>query len=193
VRKGSSLSSLIGSLELAQFDDKGLDRFDLSRSGYWRSFSAVLVAVPVYLLVLYLLNTTALRYQRLPESYQIALIAYLAKWAVFAVIMLPISHLLGARDHYFSAMTVYNWCNPVARSFFLPAYAASAAGLANIATLQLLIIVSFALAGTYLAYIFRTALQLPFPKVVAIVLLDFFLERIMLAACARLFYGLASG
>ncbi|MEM9880376.1 MAG: hypothetical protein AAF862_13980, partial [Pseudomonadota bacterium] len=112
-----------------------------------------------------------------PQSYEIELIAYMTKWTVFVCLMLPITKLLDAGDRFYRVITVYNWCNPLARAFFLPAYAACAAGLASLDTLKTLIALSYLICGIYLGYVLRVTLKSSYGAVIAILLLDFFLER----------------
>ena len=44
--------ALVGSLRLARGDRGGLDCFDRSLEGFWRSFRAAIIAYPLYLILL---------------------------------------------------------------------------------------------------------------------------------------------
>jgi hypothetical protein len=187
MRPGSSLSSLWGSIELAQFDRSALGRFDLSEVGFWRSFSVVLVLAPLFLLVAYLQNTYMLRHGGSAEPYNIALLVFLLDFAAFNILMAPIAHFLGVGQHYRPAMTVFNWCRPVAFAFFLPVYAAGAAGIAAPGTILFLLSLALTMRSVYLGYILHLALKATLGPILAILLLDFVLGQFIVVVLRKTF------
>lgn len=185
MRPGSSLSSLLGTIELAQFDSEALRRFDLSADGYWRSFSAVLVLVPLFLLGTYLQNTYFIRYGRSAQAYDILMLAFLLDFAAFNILMRPIAGFLDVAENYYASMTVFNWARPVAFAFFLPVYAAGAAGIAAPGTVLFLLSLGLTLRSAYLGYILHLTLKVTLGPILAIILLDFLLGQVFLAALRR--------
>lgn len=186
MRPGSSLSSLWGSIELAQFDRNALDRFDMTMAGFWRSFSVVLVLVPVFLLTMYLQNTYILRIERTPNAYNLLLLSFLVEWVIFIALLAGITRFLKVFDDFPGAMAVYNWCRPVALSFLIPVYAAGASGLAGQELMALLFYIALTLRSIYLGYILHLTLRVGFGAILAIILLDFVLGQVVFAFLKRL-------
>lgn len=182
MRKGSSLSSLWGSIELAQFDKEALNRFDLTMAGFWRSFTVVLVLVPLFLLVMYLQNTYIMRLELKPNPYSLTLLAFLVEWVIFVGLLAIITSFLNVFDKFPGAMAVYNWCRPVAFSFLLPVFAAGASGLANTDVMFLLYYIALTLRSIYLGYILHLTLKVGFGAILAIILLDFVLGQVVFTA-----------
>lgn len=189
MKQGSTLSALIGSFELAQFDAEALKRYDLSANGFWQSFTAVLFLAPLFLLALYLQNTFILRDGRAPEPYDIALLVALLDWIVFTLLMVPISRFLGLGENYFSALTVYNWCRPLAFAFYLPVFAASAAGLAGPGTQFMLLYLSITLRSIYQGYILHLTLKASFGAIFAIIVIDILLGEVIIMTLRKTVLG----
>lgn len=107
--------SFRGSLHLLHSRAEGLRSFDLSEAGFWRSFSAIGLALPAYVV------TVAVERQRLGilGSDQAVLgslwldalvaLAYGASFLALPVAMIGISRRLGLTDRYVAFVTVTNW------------------------------------------------------------------------------------
>ncbi|MEM1022015.1 MAG: hypothetical protein AAGJ09_16140 [Pseudomonadota bacterium] len=187
MKPGSTFGALIGSFELAQFDAEALKRFDLSSAGFWQSFTAVLFLIPIFMLGVYLQNIYFLRQGSTPEPYDIAILVILLDWVLFVLLMRPITGLLGVKENYFGAMTVYNWCRPLAFAFYIPVLAAGAAGLAGSNTLFLLYYLAVTLRSVYQGYILHLTLRLSLWAIFAMIVLDIILGEFIIVVLRQFF------
>ncbi|MEM7569386.1 MAG: hypothetical protein AAF337_06285 [Pseudomonadota bacterium] len=189
MKPGSTLAALVGSFELAQFDADALKRYDLSASGFWQSFTAVLFLVPLFALALYLQNTVTLRANRTPEPYDIALLIALLDWVVFTLLMVPITRILDVRERYFAAMTVYNWCRPLAFAFFIPVFAVAATGMAGGTAQFALFYLSITLRSIFQGYILHLTLKIGFGAIFAIIVIDILLGELIIITLRKTVLG----
>lgn len=119
--------SIHGAWRIARMDPDAPNYFDLSINGFWRSFMAVLVVAPFYLLFLIVNygNQPGLVLPTGPvvstEYYvTIKLITYVLGWLVFPLIMVPISRLLDLSQNYVRYVIVWNWSNVLVMAVILP-------------------------------------------------------------------------
>ncbi len=119
--------SLNGAWRIARMDPNALDYFDLTIEGFWRSFTALLVVAPFYVLFLIVNydNQPGLQLPTGPEvsaEFYVAvkLVAYFLGWMAFPLIMMPISRLLDLSQTYVQFIIVWNWSNVLIMAVILP-------------------------------------------------------------------------
>jgi hypothetical protein len=107
--------SFRGSLDLLHSRTEGLRSFDLSEAGFWRSFSAIGLALPAYVV------TVALERHRLGELDPdhpvfgslwldaLVALAYGASFVALPLAMIGISRRLGLTERYVPFVIVTNW------------------------------------------------------------------------------------
>lgn len=98
--------ALGGALRLMWFDASGLDGFERTPEGFWRSFA---VALPVLPLHLWLTAWPGPADADPGLRLLLALLVYATLWLAFPVAMLTAVDLLGRRDRYFDFMVANNW------------------------------------------------------------------------------------
>ena len=100
-------SSIYGAWRLVLRDADGMRWFNLSVEGFWRSFVAALLILPVALLL-----------ARVPVPGQgsdverdlsIVIGLYLVEWVGRAVLLLALSVVLGRADRYAATVIAWNW------------------------------------------------------------------------------------
>jgi hypothetical protein len=103
--------ALAGSLRLARGDRGGLDCFDRSLDGFWRSFRAAVIIYPLYL-VLLTMRVSIAQWQTAGGYRIVAIetIGYVISWAAFPLVMLSVTRWLGRSHRFFDFMVPYNWC-----------------------------------------------------------------------------------
>jgi len=119
--------SIHGAWRIARMDPDALNYFDLSIDGFWRSFVALLVVAPFYIMFL-ILNHGSQPGLELPtgpvvstEFYvAVKLIAYIIGWLIFPLVMVPISRLLDLSQSYIPYIIVWNWSNVLVMAVILP-------------------------------------------------------------------------
>ncbi len=100
-----------GSLLLARGDRAGLDHFDRSLDGFWRSFRAAAIVYPFFLLLL-VMRVSAAKWDAAGGWFVIAIetIGYVIGWTLFPLAMIGVTRWLGREPRYFDFMVAYNWC-----------------------------------------------------------------------------------
>jgi hypothetical protein len=112
--------SLKGSLRLLQRQPDGIRAFDTSFEGFWRSFAAILLTAPAFIVLLaeQRLNAGLL----VPGSGLLddgALAAreafvFVAPWIAFPLVMIGFARLMGLERRYVGYMVAYNWSGVIA-------------------------------------------------------------------------------
>ncbi len=101
--------ALYGAWRLARFDPNGLDQFGDTAEAFWRSFYAMLIAAPFYVILV------ALRLSELETTngpihiFLVEVIAYVIGWFAYPFIMLYAADLLDRRERYYRYIAAYNW------------------------------------------------------------------------------------
>jgi hypothetical protein len=102
--------AIVGALRLARGDRGGLDCFDRSLDGFWRSFRAAVIGYPLFL-VLLLMRVTVAEWERSGALVVITVetIAYVIAWTAFPLVMLIVTQRIGRAYRFFDFMVPYNW------------------------------------------------------------------------------------
>lgn len=101
--------SVQGAWLLAQGDTRGLDLFDLSIEGFWRSFAAALLVAPAYLLLLVEQYATVGWPQQTLATVVAELVAYGCGWLSFPLAAIFLTRLLGLGARYVPLVVAVNW------------------------------------------------------------------------------------
>lgn len=103
------IAALFGSWRLMRFDAGGMDWFDFSIDGFWRSFFAALPVAPFFALLIYL----DFQHQAGPadagREIFVTVVVYAVGWAIVPLIMILITKLLGTTQGFIPMMVAYNW------------------------------------------------------------------------------------
>jgi hypothetical protein len=163
------------------------DYFDLSVIGFWRSFRAILLVVPAY--VLSALTTWTTLPAEIDGSWFVAAktVSLAIDWVAFAVVLALVADRLHVGPTYSAYIIVRNWASVIATAPF---------GL--VALLYVLGLVGQDVAGTLsLAILFvilrynyliaRRVLQVGVPLAIGIVVADFILSLAIDAGVSGLF------
>lgn len=148
---------LEGATLLARLDRRGMDRFNLSIEGFWRSFSAALVAAPPYLVLL------GERYGRegpgahVGEVMLVEVLSYGAGWIAFPLAAVFLTRLLGLGSRYVALIVAGNWAAVLQVS--LLALTVLVAGFLPEAQRAALALTATVVAVAYQWFVIRTALQ----------------------------------
>lgn len=110
---GEIVHAIHGGLRLARFDRAGLDWFEFSERGFWRSFWAALLSWPLF--AIYVRANWAKAYAReaIDSGFGSALfgqsLSYALAWALFPVVVIPLIKLFGLSGRYVPYIVVRNW------------------------------------------------------------------------------------
>src|SRR5258708_28492809 len=155
--------ALAGTLRLARGDPGGLDCFDWSVGGFWRSFRAAILCYPLYLILFtfpVVLGDTPVVEVDAGRFYAVESIHFVMSWVAFPLIVLPIADFFGRGDRFLIFVTAYNWCQaPQTMVFAVVAVLGGAGILSGKAMLSVDLILGIG-ALVYEWYIARVALAI---------------------------------
>ena len=166
------LRALYGAYRLARFDAGGLAYFDATPGGFWKSFFAAVIVLPLYLLLL------AVRLQGdLPEGtparfLAIELIAYVIGWVIYPLVMATVARLIDRERHYVRYIVAYNWASVWQNILYLPVAILSVAGLLADGAAGFIALAALVAVLVYAWFVARIALALPGLHAVPLVALD---------------------
>lgn len=177
ITRAEIVAGLYGAWRLAQFQPDGLRWLDGSLEGARRSFWVALLALPGAIPLMALRFTI---YTPRVDEMQVALveiIAYAIGWTAFPVV----GHLaarVADRSRYFTRLVAaYNWCCLFQVGVLLVAAPISHGGILPDGFGQLLGLVVQVGLLAYLAFVIRTALDVPWGAAIGLALVEFFLGQ----------------
>ena len=170
------LTALYGTYRLARLDASGMDYFDATPDGFWRSFFAAVLVAPFYFLLL------SLRFsgmaETLPFSRFMAIesIAYVIAWVAFPLLMASLIKNMDREAHYIRFIVAYNWAAVLQNALYLPIAILATSGLLANDPANALGLMALSLILFYTWFITRTALDISAGMAAGIVGLDFLLS-----------------
>jgi hypothetical protein len=165
--------ALVGALRLARGDRGGLQCFDRSLDGFWRSFRAAVIAYPLYL-VLLALRVTLAEWERSGGFVIVTVetIAYVISWVAFPLIMLAVTQRLGRAHRYFDFMVAYNWSQVPQSALFVLVGLETESGVLGASPAQAIEVAAGIAVLVYEWFIARVALDVAAPAAILVVLVD---------------------
>lgn len=164
--------ALQGAIRLAKLDGSGLNFFDRTLDGFWKSFFAAAMVAPLLIAVTYMTEPPT------PDSVswlKIAVVeasAYATRWLAYPVLMLHLTELLGRRSRYFDFMVPYNWVNvPQTMLWAMVSLVTTIGVLPNMMS-QGLWLVAFVSIIVYQWFVAKVGLMVPGNIAAMLVLLD---------------------
>ena len=165
--------SLFGAWRLARFDPGGMNYFDLSIRGFWRSFGAAAVVLPVYIYFV------AVNFDGTDASAAwfviVKALAYGAAWAVFPIVMVGLARVLNLTGNYVPFIIASNWASVLQVLLFIPVNTLAAFGGLESTSGALLYLLTMAIVLFYQWFVTRTALQTTRAIAGGLVAVDLFL------------------
>jgi hypothetical protein len=165
--------ALVGALRLARGDRGGLQCFDRSLDGFWRSFRAAVIAYPLYL-VLLAMRVTLAEWERSGGFVIVTVetIAYVISWVAFPLIMLAVTQRLGRAQRYFDFMVAYNWSQVPQSALFVLVGLETESGVLGAVPAQAIEVAAGVAVLVYEWFIARVALDVTAPAAILVVLVD---------------------
>ncbi len=169
-------TALYGAYRLARLDPDGMKYFDDSPHGFWHSFAAAVVVLPLFI------GTMLTRWINLPDTVNgwryvsIELIAYVIAWTAFPVIMVLVVRAMDREQFYIRGIVAYNWAAVLQNLVYMPVAILSLSGVAGIEPLALIILF---LVMFYTWFVIKTALQLSPLLAWSIVALDLIISMVL--------------
>ena len=157
---------LFGAWRLAHLDPSGLQYFDRTEHGFWRSFWAAAVVAPGYVLIVLLRLSDA---ETIDDPLRIVLvetISYVINWTAYPLVAWYIVAALDRGERYFGYLCAYNWATALLICLYVPVVAIGGFEMLPKAITMLVGYIVTCAALFYHYFIARTALDIePIPAI----------------------------
>ena len=164
-----------GLWRLLQFDASGLDYFDRSVAGFWRSFRVALLIAPVYALLI----PRQLDMIKPTVGWQhvilIQILTYIVAWLLYPTVAYELCRRIDREAEYPGYIAVYNWSTIILVSASLLVWLPTFAGITAPETSDALGFLIYHLFYVYLWFLARTALKIEPLGAVGLILVDYVL------------------
>jgi hypothetical protein len=166
--------------------------FDTSFTGFWRSFLAVILVLPIYLL--YVGAERRMILEGLPEGASFdeipfaltRLLALALDWAAFPLVAGLIARPMGFAKHYVRLIVAFNWGGPIVSSVVALPAILYAFGVLPDGGAQILFFAALVLTIRFRFITARAALDCGFSLAAGLVALEFLLSLVLGEALSRL-------
>jgi hypothetical protein len=171
--------ALFGALRLARFDVSGLTFFDPSAAAALRSFTAALVVLPIYILLILVRPAEDGEGASWPTLMVVEAIAYVCSWTAYALVMDEVSRLLDRGPRYPLFLSVYNWSSVVQMMVYLPTVMIAQSGVLPVdlsESLEFLVTLAILI---YQWFTTKLTLEIPGLTAAGLVLIDMLLSMLI--------------
>ena len=186
--------SLAAAWRLARFDPEAMGEFDTSYHGFFLSFGAMIVCLPMYAIILLgerRMELTAAAAAKIAASSETTFyltqgVSYLIDWLSLPLAMLMISPLIGTNQRYVPFIVAYNWGTCLVFATLFVPYLFYLSGVASFNAFLLLYYAGTIFSLVYRWRIARDGLQVPGITATGIVILDVLLGVVLTLVADKL-------
>lgn len=166
--------------------------FDTTYTGFWRSFLAVILVLPIY--VLYIGSERRMILADMPldapfDELSFALTRVLAlaiDWAAFPLVTALLARPLGFANHYVRLIVAFNWGSPIVSGIVALPAILFAFGIVPQGAASLLLFAALVLTIRFRFITARAALDCGFSLAAGLVALEFLLSLVLGEAISRI-------
>jgi len=175
-----AIKALYGALRMARFDADGMQFFDQTPTGFWRSFFAAVVVSPLYLgLVLVRYDLAGYTATPMARYLTVEIVAYIIAWVAFPVVMDRVVQIIDRDRHYIRFIVAYNWSSVLQNAVYLPVILFGTIGVMTADNANGIAFVALIWVLVYSWFVTRTALDVKAPMAAVIVLVDLMLSVVV--------------
>jgi hypothetical protein len=161
-----------GCWRLARLDPSGMDFFDKTIDGFWRSFWVAVLVAPAYLLLGWFDGGGAAIEAGPARHYTVEVIAYVISWVAYPFAMFYLTRLMDRGEDYVGYIVAYNWSHIFQVAVFLPVWATAPVDPTAPSGWSLIMTVATIIVLIYVGYIAKTALRITAMMASGVVALD---------------------
>ena len=166
--------------------------FDTSFRGFWRSFMAIVLVLPIY--VLYVGAERRMILSDMPEGALFPeipfgltrVLALVLDWAAFPLVAGLLARPLGFARHYVRLVVAFNWGGPIVSSIMATPAILYAFSIVPEVPAQILFLGALIITIRYRFITARAALDSGFPLAAGMVALEFLLSMVLGETISRL-------
>ena len=161
-----------GCWRLARLDPSGMDFFDKTIDGFWRSFWVAALVAPAYMLLGWFDGGGAAVGVEPARHYTIEAIAYVISWVAYPLAIFYLTRLMDREQDFVGYIVAYNWSHIFQVAVFLPVWATTPADPTIPSGWSLIMTVATVIVLVYVGYIAKTALRITAMMASGVVALD---------------------
>lgn len=172
---------------------EGMDGLDTSADGFFRSFLAFFLLLPLMAVELsaeraILIHDGIMQAETFPDVafYGMRFASALVIWLGFAVLMLPVARMLDAGGRYSAFMVAHNWTNVYASLISVVPSLFIALDIMNPQPLRLIALLILLVTVRYMWFTARTALGISAVMAAAVVIIEILFIYLVVEAGSRL-------
>jgi hypothetical protein len=178
------IASIYGAVRLARFSPDGMSFFNISASGFFRSFTAAAIVAPFFF-VLLLVRFDSISEPPLFSRFLILeSLAYVIAWCTFPLVMEGLSRTMLRRDKYVPFIIAYNWAMVPQNTLYILIILLGHIGFYSQGTTNGLALIVLIWSLIYTGFVARTALDVSPATAGGIVIVD-----LLLSVCIELSIG----
>lgn len=180
--------SIFGAWILARFNPSGLNFFDDTVDGFWRSFWAAAIVLPAYAFLLTLRNSEVTIGVGAGTAFFVNSIAYVIKWMAFPFVMFYVAQMFNRNQWYCRYIAAYNWSVVLQMTLMLIVRLIAVSGIVPTVIAGWAIAIALIFVLVYKGFIAHEALQATWPGAAGIVFMDFCLSLVLEGWSAKLLH-----
>lgn len=177
---------LYGTMRVARLERDGLQAFDATIRGFWRSYWAAAFLAPFFLGAAWIEAAQMAGAEESARFLLLRSIAYVMQWVAFPLLMVPVADLLQRGHCYFRYMVAYNWFQLVQSALVLLIAIVAPALIGDADALAFVSLVTLAAMLLYNGFIAKNALEVGGGTAAAIVIIDALLGELISAMAYNL-------
>jgi hypothetical protein len=189
--------SIDAAFDLVVRDERAWSKFDLTADGFYRSFAAMFIVLPLNIVIDFIANQIAIaelaRQGRplIDQAYGMgdavfSIVALSLQWLLFPVAMIFLLRYLGLAQRYAALVIAHNWATVVIWCFYLPPFLLYAAGIISASQTNDLYLIVLGFTLYYRFYIAQTALGTSWLLAAGIAMIDFLLQANFLFGLSKI-------
>ena len=171
--------ALFGAWQLAKFDENGMHFFKNTQAAFWRSFSAAIIVLPAYAILVLL----KLADQPVPAApftvFVVQSIAYVVGWVAFPLAMYYVTRFASREQWFYRYMVAYNWAVVLQVILFLTITSIADSGLVPPGVGAMFSLAAAVAIMAYQWFIARVGLEVSAPGAIGIVFLDMVISLLL--------------
>ena len=160
----------------------GLARLDNTIEGFWRSFGAIVLLIPIFIILALAERQVAVDLNLTDGILPVSAVALmrLVEWVLFPALMALIARPMGLANHYVPFIVARTWSAVIVTSFLIIPLLAYLGGHITVQVLMPFSRIMLIVSGYFAYRVARTTMAAPPALAVAIVMADFGLSFLII-------------
>jgi hypothetical protein len=180
--------SIFGAWILARLNPSGLNFFDDTVDGFWRSFWAAAIVLPAYAFLLTLRNSGVTIGVGAGTAFFVNSIAYVIDWMAFPFLMFYVAQMFNRDPWYCRYIAAYNWSVVLQMMLMLIVGLIAVSGIFPPVVGGWATAIALIFILVYKGFIAHVALQATWAGAAGIVFIDFCLSLVLEGWSAKLLH-----